>query len=102
MLHATVQTNSYQANLNSAVSQAISGAKPDLIANNNITQQAIRATGEVKETKSVTQEYTTLSKESVSKAIDDQVSEFFTRYPNGGTDQDVAQFLESIRLNGTF
>ena len=92
MLSASIQTSSYQSALNSAVSKAVSGAKPDMISK---YQKSEQSTPDAKP--QVREEHTTLSKESVSKAIDEQVSEFFSRYPNGGTDNDVAQFLESIK-----
>jgi hypothetical protein len=94
MLHASIQSNAYQSNLNSFVSQAVSGAKPDMIAPERKPEQAAQAA------KPLAKEHITLSKDSVNKAIDDKVAEFFTRYPNGGSDQDVAQFLDSVRASG--
>jgi hypothetical protein len=94
MLHTSIQSNVYKSNLNSFVSQAVSGAKPDMVAPERKPEQAAQAA------KPLVKEHTTLSKESVNKAIDDKIAEFFTKYPNGGSDQDVAQFLESIRSTG--
>ena len=93
MLHTSIQSNVYQSNLNSFVSQAVSGAKPELIAPERKPEQATQAA------KPLVKEHITLSKDSVNKAIDDKVTEFFKRYPNGGSDQDVAQFLESVRTS---
>jgi hypothetical protein len=111
MLHTSIQSNAYQSNLNNFVSQAVSGAKPELVAPEKkpeYAEHARRATKpQAKEhitskqaTKPLAKEHTTLSKESVNKAIDDKVAEFFTKYPNGGSDQDVAQFLENVRSMG--
>jgi hypothetical protein len=94
MLNALLQTNSYKANLNSAVSKAVADTKPDLIANDRKSERATQA----KEPSA--RVHMTLSMESVNKAIDVKVAEFFSKYPNGGSDQDVAKFLESARSAG--
>jgi hypothetical protein len=96
MLNSLLQTSSYQKNMNSSVASAIAGAKPDLIARNQKSEDAVTATKS-----SVGDHITlTLNIESVNKAIDDKVTEYFTQYPNGGSDQDVAKFLESVRFAG--
>jgi hypothetical protein len=101
MLHTSIQSNVYQSNLNSFVSQAVSGARPELISSEQKPDQVKQAKQAAKQTtKPPAKEHTTLSRESVNKAIDDKVAEFFTKYPNGGSDQDVARFLENVRSMG--
>lgn len=34
--------------------------------------------------------------ELINKAIDEKVAEFFNRFPDGGSDDDVAEFLENV------
>jgi hypothetical protein len=96
MLHASLQTNSYQSqsNLNNAVSKAVTGAKPDFITKE---QKSERATISKEPSDRF---HMTLSMESVNQAIDDKVAEYFTQYPNGGSDQEFKQFMDSVKLTG--
>jgi hypothetical protein len=94
MLNSAIQTNSYQSNLNSAVSEAVTGAKPDLITNDQMAERS-------KVTRKSSDNYSvTLNMESVNKAIDDKVAEYFNQFPNGGSDHDLAKFIEEVRLSG--
>ncbi len=88
MLQSLLQVNSYQ---NNAVLQAVSGAKPDLIANDQKAGRAPKMSDSYQ---------ITARMDSINKAIDDKVTEFFDKYPNGGSDQDVAQFLDSVKFAG--
>ena len=98
MLQAISQTNSYHSNPNSAVSQAVADAKPDLITQDLKLDQVVTSV------KPPAKDQMTFSAElvnrtidhKINKAIDDKIAEFFRKYPNGGTDQDVAQFLAGV------
>ncbi len=99
MLHAAVQTNSYQSNLSDAVSHALSSAKPELISDQK-QKGSVHAASEVKQAPAKDQMTFSIELDSVNKAIDQKVAEFFSKYPCGGTDHDVARFLESVRASG--
>jgi hypothetical protein len=94
MLNSLSQISSYQSNLNGAVSQAISGAKPDLVAQ----EQKPERTATSREPSAGYK--MTSSMESINKAIDAKVTEYFTQYPNGGSDQEFKQFIEGVKLTG--
>lgn len=93
MLYA-LQTNSYQSNLNNAVSQAVAGTKPDLVTYEQKSEQATLAK------KSPVGYHMSSGMESINKAIDEKIAEYFNKYPNGGSDQEAAQFLESVKFEG--
>jgi hypothetical protein len=94
MLHSSIQTNSYQSNLNNAVSQAVSGAAPDLFTNDLKSERASLA----KEPSA--RYHMSLGLESINKAIDDKVAEYFDLYPSGGSDQEFNQFIDSVKFTG--
>ena len=93
MLNALQQTNSYNSTLNSAVSEAVSGAKPELVAQEKKSERATQA----REPVSTDKYNMTLSLETVNKAIDVKITEYFSKYPNGGSDQDFRQFIDSAK-----
>jgi hypothetical protein len=96
MLRAFSQPNGYQPNLNNAVLQAVSGAKPDLVTQNRKLERSVApAKSPVGDRMKLT-----VNMESINKAIDAKIAEFFSKYPNGGSDRDVALFLEGVKLAG--
>jgi hypothetical protein len=90
----TLQINSYQSNLNNAVSKAVTGAKPDMVTHDHKSEHETMAN-------EPSSSYRMSSGvESINKAIDNKVSEYFKRYPNGGSDQEFKQFIENVKFTG--
>jgi hypothetical protein len=82
MLNAFLQTNSYQSNLNNYVPETTTGTKPELISQDQKLGRTVHTT------KPANMDRVSLSVESVNKAIENKITEFLSKYPNGGLDQE--------------